>query len=416
LAEFRRDFDLLECVSCGLCLEVCPTYDILRDEGSGPRGRILLMDRLARGASFGEWAGHLDACLGCLACQARCPAGVPYGGMLDRAHESLRARRPERGLAGRLERWVLDVMIPDRDRLSRAFTALRWLQRLGLLALARALRLERLPGLDFLRGLHWMPRLGKPGRGPAARADAKTFYFQGCVGGHLFPAEDRAARKLLDRLGGYREAEGETCCGAIHRHRGDLEGSLRLARRNIEAFEGEEFVVTSAAGCGAALKSYGEWLADDPAWAERARRFSARVRDLSEVMDPALLSTRDAAPVGYSYQDACHALHAQGIGEAPRALLDAVSGLRRVEMPHADRCCGAGGTWFLDQPDLSDQMIRAKVEEFEAGGADMLVVANPGCRMQWERALRESGRRVRVVHPAEIWAERLGDSDQITRS
>ena len=202
-------------------------------------------------------------------------------------------------------------------------------------------------------------------------------------------------------------ADGEACCGAIHRHRGDLEGSLDLARRNIAAFEGDEFVVTTSAGCGAALKDYGEWLADDSVWAGRARQFSARVRDLSEVVDPAILSDRETAPVSYSYEDACHALHAQGIGEEPRVLLDAIPSLNRVEMPHADRCCGAGGTWFLDQPELSDVMISAKVEEFEASGAEMLVVANPGCRMQWERALRESGRRVRVAHPAEIWAEHL---------
>ncbi|MBC8367398.1 4Fe-4S dicluster domain-containing protein [bacterium] len=408
MADFHRGFDLLECVSCGLCLEVCPTYDILRDEGSGPRGRILLMGRLASAGSPGEWTHHLDECVGCLACEARCPAGVPYSGMLDHAHESLRARRPERGLAGRMERWALDEMLSDKNRLDRLFRNLRYMQRLGIFALAKMLRLHRLPGLDFLRGLRWMPRLNAPRKAPTARPKAAYYYFRGCVGPHLFAGEDQAARRLLDRLGGYREAKEETCCGAIHRHRGDLEGSRELAKRNIEAFAGEEEVVTTSAGCGAAMKEYGNWLADDPAWAERAREFSQRVRDLSEVMDAKILSTRPCSdPMLYSYEDACHAVHAQGISERPREILDGLATIQRVEMPHADRCCGAGGTWFLDQPELSETMIRSKVEELVASGAEMLVVANPGCRMQWERVLREAGVSAKVAHPAEIWAEHL---------
>ncbi len=408
MADFHRGFDLLECVSCGLCLEVCPTYDILRDEGSGPRGRILLMERLSRVATPGDWTQHLDACVGCLACQARCPAGVPYAGMLDRAHELLRARRPERGLAGRLERFALDELLVDRPRLDRFFRTLRWIQRLGLFALARWLHLERLPGLSPLRGLHWMPRLSAAKPAPAPRESAPRYFFRGCVGGHLFPGEEAAARSLLDRLGGYRVSEGEVCCGAIHRHRGDLDGSKRLARRNIEAFEGEELVVTTAAGCGAAMKDYGEWLADDPEWSERAASFSDRVRDLSEVLEPDSIEfRRGAEPVVYAFEDACHAVHAQGIAEEPRNLLDRIPGLGRVEMPHADRCCGAGGTWFMDQPELSETMIGAKVEELRASGAEMLLLANPGCRLQWQRALRGEGLKVRVAHPAEVWAEHL---------
>ena len=403
MADFTRGFDLLECVSCGLCLEVCPSYELLRDEGSGPRGRILLMDRLARGGRAGEWTHHLDRCVGCLACQARCPAGVPYGAMLDRAQERLRARRPERGLRDRLETWALHSIIPEQRRLARMFTLLRWLQRLGLLALARALRLHRLPGLSLLRGLEWLPRLASPREAPGPSSEGPSFYFRGCVGGHLFPDEDASARWLLDRMGGYREAAGETCCGAIHRHRGDLEGSLALARRNIEAFEGEGQVVVLAAGCGAALKEYGNWLAEDPDWAERARRFSGRVRDLSEVMDARILSRNEADDrVRATYDDACHALHAQGIGEGPRALLSGLVGIELVEMAHPERCCGAGGTWFLDQPELSEAMITEKLREFEVTGAELLLSANPGCRMQWARALRKAGSKARVAHPAEI--------------
>jgi len=407
LADFERRFDLLECIACGLCLEVCPTYDRLRDEGSGPRGRILLMDLLDRGSQPEAWALHLDQCIGCLACQARCPAGVPYGAMLDRAHERLRDRRPATGLARWLESRFLDGVLPERRRLARLFVFLRALQNLGLLALARALRLERFDSLAFMKGLRWLPRLRRPGGGVPPRAGGPFLYFEGCVEGLLFPEEERATLDLLDGKGGYRLVEGATCCGAVHRHRGDLEGAIRLAKRNIEAYEKSEgIIVTQAAGCGAALKSYGEWLADDPRWAERARRFSERVRDLCELLQPSDLEGAAPRALTVTYDDPCHAIHAQGLREQPRRLLAALPGLRLAEMPHAERCCGAGGTWFLTQEQLSTEILAEKMDELEATGASLLLTSNPGCRLQWEKALRDAGSPVKVRHPAQLWAGR----------
>ena len=418
MAEFSRPFDLLECVNCGLCLEVCPTYEIGREEAEGPRGRIRLMELLERDPSTHPvWSHHLEQCVGCLACQARCPAGVPYAGMLDRAQARLSALH---GGPGRLTRWALRSFIAEPRRLRSLRPLLRVALALRLPPLLAGL--SRLPGLRGLRGLAWLPRhLPRVASPPAPRADATRVYFPGCVEGLLYPAVERAALRLLDAAGGYRWPERWTCCGALHRHLGDLEGSLGLARRNIAAFEaaGEDvLVVTGAAGCGAALKEYGEWLADDPAWATRARRFSARVRDLTEVIEPSLLvGARLALPHRVALDDPCHAVHAQGIAAQPRALLDAVGNLDRVELPHAERCCGAGGSYFLRQPELSRAMIAGKLAELAATGADTLVSANPGCRLQWESALADAGREVAVRHPAELLAEGLDHAGaQITRS
>jgi glycolate oxidase iron-sulfur subunit len=408
LAEFSRPFDLLECVNCGLCLEVCPTYDLGREEAEGPRGRIRLMDLLARVPSEREpWQVHLDHCVGCLACQARCPAGVPYAGMLDRAQASLRALR---GGPSPPLRWALEFFIAHPERLRRLRAPLRfalWLRLPRLLA-----RLAPLPGLGWLGGLDWLPRrLPRPAAVPPPRPAAPQLYFPGCVEGLLFPATEAALLRLLDVAGGYGLPAGWTCCGALARHLGDIEGSLRLARRNIAACEAagpEALVVTGAAGCGAALKEYGHWLAEDPDWAERATRFSARVRDWSECLSPAQLGAlRLPSPRRASYDDACHAVHAQGIAAGPRALLDAVAGLERVELPHAERCCGAGGSYFLREPLLSRAMIAGKLEDLASTGAGTLLSANPGCRLQWEAALARAGSGVLVQHPAELIAEAL---------
>ena len=418
MAEFSRPFDLLECVNCGLCLEVCPTYDIGREEAEGPRGRIRLMELLAQASPEREsWEVHLDHCVGCLACQARCPAGVPYAGMLDRAQARLRERR---GGPSLLSRWALEFFIAHPERLRRLRAPLRIAIWLGL---PRALaRLAPLPSLGVLRGLDWLPRrLLRPAAPPPPRPAASQLYFPGCVEGLLFPATEAALLRLLDASGGYALPPGWTCCGALARHLGDIEGSLRLARRNIAACAaaGDETpIVTGSAGCGAALKEYGHWLAEDPEWAERAARFSARVRDWSECVSPAELGAlRLPTPRRVTYDDACHAVHAQGIAAGPRALLDAVSGLERVELPHAERCCGAGGSYFLREPLLSRAMIDSKLEDLAGTEADTLLSANPGCRLQWEAALARAGTPVAVRHPAELLAEALRPSrPQSTRS
>lgn len=411
MAEFSRPFDLLECVNCGLCLEVCPTYDLRRDEASGPRGRIRLMDALSRDQGEQEsWVGHLDECVGCLACQARCPAGAPFGAMLDHARERLRTTR---GDGGRLARWALENLITRPDRLRKWRGPLRLVTRLRLHRLLQVLRLHRLPGLSWLRGLAWLPTAGRrPPAPPPPSGDATFLYFPGCVGGMLYPGEEAASLTLLDRAGGYALPEDWTCCGAVHRHLGDLEGARDLARRNIALLEGELPVVTEAAGCGAALKEYGDWLAEDPDWAERARRFSERVRDLGEVLGPEMFAQASLpAPRRVAYDDPCHAVHAQGIAAQPRALLDAVGNLERVELPHADRCCGAGGTYFLRQPELSSEMIASRVADFDSTGAELLLTANTGCRLQWEASLKGHEGAPRVMHPAELLVEALRESE-----
>ncbi len=404
--EARAAFDSLECVACGLCLEVCPTYALKRDEGSGPRGRIRLMELLARGEpDRGQWLFHLEECVGCLACQARCPAGAPFGEMLEGAHARLSAERRR----GALRRWALGGLLARPRRLRRLRLPLRFFLALRLPRLLLALRLQRLPGLGWLRGLAWLPRRLEYRRAPGPREAGRFVFFPGCVGGLFFPAEEAAALRLLDAAGGYCIPRRWSCCGAVHRHVGDREGAAELARRNIAACEGSDApVVTHAAGCGAALKDYGRWLADDPTWAGRAARFSARVRDLSEVLEPALLRGGGLRrPRRVAYDDACHAVHAQGIGEGPRALLDALPGITRAEMPHPEHCCGAGGTWFLRHEELSRAMIAGKLDELAGSGADTLLTANPGCRLQWEAALSGSDLQVEVRHPAELWAEAL---------
>ena len=215
-----------------------------------------------------------------------------------------------------------------------------------------------------------------------------------------FGDTERATVRLLERDGHVVGVpEEQTCCGALHAHAGDGKRARELARLNIDAFSGSEGkVVVNAAGCGAHLKDYGHVLAGDPFWADRAKAFAARVRDISEVAKPVPARTRRAIRV--VYQDACHLAHGQRIRAQPRALLRAIEGVILVNIDDAERCCGSAGIYNLTHPEISRQLQQDKVQKILEVSPDVIVSANPGCMLQIGAGLRAAGSNARVVHLA----------------
>jgi glycolate oxidase iron-sulfur subunit len=195
------------------------------------------------------------------------------------------------------------------------------------------------------------------------------------------------------------------CCGALHAHSGDHAGALELARQTIATFEaaGVEAIIVNASGCGAHMKAYGTLLADDPEWAERARRFAAGVRDVSEFLASApLRGPLRPVAITVTYHDPCHVVHGQKIRGAPRALLAQVPGLQLRDLPESDWCCGSAGIYNLTQPEMADRLLRRKVRHVVGTGADAVVTANPGCILQIQQGLREAGSSVEVRHLIEV--------------
>jgi glycolate oxidase iron-sulfur subunit len=195
--------------------------------------------------------------------------------------------------------------------------------------------------------------------------------------------------------------EGQGCCGALSIHSGDLDGGRAMARANIEAFDRPDidYVVVDAAGCGAAMKEYGFLLRHDPAYAERAERFSRKVRDATELLAAAgLASPPGPLELTVTYQEPCHLVHAQRIAAQPRQLLAAVPGMTLVEMPESSMCCGSAGVYNLLQPEMSDTLLERKLDNARTTGARTIVSANPGCMLQLEAGLRRRGEAVEVVH------------------
>jgi glycolate oxidase iron-sulfur subunit len=382
--------DIVKCVACGLCLPHCPTFRLTGRETASPRGRIAAMRAVEEG--HGEvdaaFTTMMDECLACRACEAACPSGVPFGRMIEAARAQAEPTRsvPARGA----KRLGLAGVLPRR----RAVLAAGW-----LLAAGRALRLDRLapptqrastPPASLGEMLRPIP--ARLGVGPTATV------LSGCVMDVAFRPAQRATMRAVAAAGyrGVRTAPGG-CCGALAMHYGRPDAARAMARDRIPELEAGELVVVNASGCSAHVRTYGELLADDPAWAERAERVAAKVRDLIELELP----ERDRGLGRVAVHDACHHLHAQRI--EPRAMLRR-AGAETVDLGDGGRCCGAAGLYSVLQPELAGRLRRQKAEAIAAAGAPVVAVANPGCAIQIAAGLREIGSTTRVAHPAELVA------------
>ncbi len=414
------------CVHCGLCLSYCPTFSILGTEMDSPRGRIFLIKALAEGrlALTDPTVSHLDLCLGCRACEPVCPSSVPYGQLIEAARADIERQRPG-GPLRRLFRWVnFAVLLPSPRLLSLVATGLRFYQVSGLQRLVRASRLLKLLPSHLA---DWEPLL--PVLPPAAeRAPlppltlaegvkrARVGMLTGCIQQIAFGSQNRATARVLARNGAEVAAPTEqTCCGALHAHAGEHDLAVTLAKRTIEVFEAAKVdcVVVNTSGCGAHMKGYGTLLAGDPAWRERARFFSSRVRDLAEFLaEEPLRGPLGSVRKTVTYHDPCHIVHGQKISKAPRELLAQIPGLRVVPLAEADRCCGSAGTYNLTQPEMARQLQARKVAHIRETGAEAVVTANPGCIIQIVQGLEAAGAPVKVLHLVELLDESYRNAPQ----
>jgi glycolate oxidase iron-sulfur subunit len=410
-----RPEDISRCVHCGFCLNFCPTYVALGLETESPRGRIHLIDALSGGRIQPRRVvlEHLDLCLQCRACEATCPSGVRFGPIMEGARAQVVAsgRSP---LSWRVRSIVLRWTLPHPRRLRVLAVLLRFYQRSGLQSLVRWTRLLRL--LPF--HLHDLEQLLPPVAGrffapvhTGANPDAsdgtpRVALLTGCVMPFLYPQTHEATVRVLKRHG-YRVVipEEQVCCGALFVHGGDRQTARRLARRNIDVFLAAEVeaVITNAAGCGSTLKEYGELLADDPEYADKAAHFSSLVKDITEfLVELPFQEGLGRLERRVTYQDSCHLAHAQGITAPPRQLLKAIPGLELVEMENADRCCGSAGIYNVTHREMSSRLLADKMRAVAATAASTVVTANPGCMLQLEAGLRLHGLQGTVAHVVEV--------------
>lgn len=391
----------LDCVHCGLCLSACPTYRESGTEMDSPRGRIYLMKALEDGSvgMTADIARHLDLCLGCRACETACPSGVRYGNLIEAARSFVEEhhRRP---LFDRWRRALITRVFPHPQRLRMVLRPLLVLERLGILGLLR--RVSPVVGmLPQLEGSAPLPEVVVAHGTERHRVG----FLSGCVAQVLFSRINSVTLRVLAQNGcTVVTPPAQACCGALYLHAGKRAEALECARRNLEAFPADlDAIIINAAGCGAIMKEYGDLLANDPAYAERALAFSAKVRDVTEFLAALpLVPPRGAIRARVAYHDACHLAHAQGVREAPRQLLRQIRGIELVELADADTCCGSAGSYNLTEPAMARRLAERKVANIRATGATCVAAANPGCILQIRAGLRRAGLSTRVVHPIEL--------------
>jgi len=407
---------IADCVHCGFCLPSCPTYQLWGEEMDSPRGRILLMDAAERGELdlTAQLVSHWDACLGCMACVTACPSGVQYNRLIEQTRQQVE-RRYRRSWQQRALRTAIFAMLPHRGRMRGAALLLaaynasgarRAVRRSGLMARLphRLRRLDELsPALDFEAMRARAPERTVPLGPPRLRVAMLT----GCVQDAFYAEVNAATARVLAAYGCEVLApRTQGCCGALEIHAGREASALERARTLIALLEPlqVDVIAVNAAGCGSTMKEYAQLLEDDPAWAERAAAFAARVRDVSEVVDglDAPAGALQPLELRVAYHDACHLAHAQAVRAQPRAMLSAIPGVEVIAIAEGEMCCGSAGIYNLVQPEASDALGERKAANVLAAGADALAAANGGCLLQIGAGLRRAGRPLPSFHPIEL--------------
>jgi glycolate oxidase iron-sulfur subunit len=400
------------CVHCGFCLPVCPTYALWNEEMDSPRGRIYLMKLAADGkaAINSQWVGHFDTCLGCMACMTACPSGVDYGKLIEATRAQIE-RKYDRGRFERFYRRLIFAVFTRPDRLRMMRLPLLLYQRSGLRGLIRRsglLRLlpKRLQAMEAL--LPELPAMETVAEvTPAVSGKRRRVgMLLGCVQREFFPQVNAATARVLAAEGCEVVSPTEQpCCGALLIHAGEEEGALVLARHLINVFDraGVDAIVTNAAGCGSNLKDYGHLLRDDPNYAQRAKDFSAKCQDISEILANMMpYAQRNPLRLKVAFHDSCHLQHAQGVRAQPRSLLAGIPELELLEIPEAPICCGSAGIYNLVQPNAANALGDRKAELIAPLDPDVVVTGNPGCILQLQASLQRAGKKIPVLHTIQL--------------
>jgi glycolate oxidase iron-sulfur subunit len=404
--------DLIDdCVHCGFCLPTCPTYVLFGEEMDSPRGRIYLMNKgLTEEPMNDEMVRHWDLCLGCMACVTACPSGVQYDKLIEATRGQVE-RRYERRADDKAFREMIFQFFPYPNRLRALAAPMRLYQRFGVGdKLRKAGIMQRIPArMRAMEAL--LPDLPKEEKipehtGPVGEKRRRVGVLTGCVQRVFFSPVNAATVRVLAAEGCEVVAPKQGCCGALSTHAGREEESLNFARKTIDTFKDLNLdnVIVNAAGCGSTMKEYGHLLRDDPEYAERAKAFSAKVRDVSEFLQElGPVAERHPLPVTAAYHDACHLAHAQGVRKQPRQTLKQIPGMDVKEIREAEICCGSAGIYNMVEPEPAAELGERKANNILKTGAQMIVTSNPGCMLQIQASLKKMGHDgLPMAHPMEV--------------
>ncbi|EJS10069.1 (Fe-S)-binding protein [Bacillus sp. FSL E2-8895] len=427
--EFKErlsEDELLNCMRCGFCLPTCPTYiQSGYKESHSPRGRIALMKAVVDGLiePDEDVEDTLNVCLGCRACEPVCPSGVNYGHLLEEARDIINQNKKFSMPVRAVRKVVFEGLFPHQNRMRTLTGLIGFYQRSGLQTLTHKTGImklfpETLATMDLV--LPKVPKMkamkDRPEFLPAEVAKKKQVaFFTGCLMDTMFLETNNATMKLLQLAGcDIVIPKTQSCCGALHGHAGEKSGAKELAKRNIEAFEylNIDYIITNAGGCGAYLVDYDYLLKDDPKWAERAKQFVSKIKDITAILVELDFHKRNdlrLTPQIITYQDSCHLRNVMRTSSEPRMLLEAIQGATYREMKDADRCCGSAGIYNIVHSELSMEFLDYKMDRVHETDAATIVTANPGCLLQMKLGIEREGlsHKMRGIHIVDLLLEAI---------
>ncbi|MFT4412299.1 (Fe-S)-binding protein [Fredinandcohnia humi] len=425
-AEFKSRMDeneLLNCMRCGFCLPTCPTYiESGFQESHSPRGRIALMKAVVDGLiePDEDFERSLNMCLGCRACEPVCPSGVNYGHLLEEARDIVAQNKKHSLPVRAIRKTVFEGVFPYQHRMRTLTGLLGVYQRSGIQKLVQKSGMMKLfpdnlatmekvlPSVPTIKEMKNRPNHLES----IGTKKKKVAFFSGCLMDTMFMKTNDATMKLL-QLAGCEIVipTSQTCCGALHGHSGEKNQAKELARRNIAAFEEIEadYIITNAGGCGAFLIEYDHLLKDDPTWAERAKVFSNKLKDITSVLVELEFHKKELVLPSQiiTYQDSCHLRNVMKTASEPRLLLQSIQGATFMEMKNADSCCGSAGIYNIVESEMSMKILDSKMENVKNTEAKTIVTANPGCLLQMKLGIEREGLsdKMRAVHIVDLLVE-----------
>ena len=413
-----HDDILQQCIHCGMCLATCPTYDITKLERSSPRGRIKMIKSVARGEMEMSriFADEMNFCLDCQACETACPAGVKYGRMVETARVVIDNTKYVSKAGVTIKRFALRKIVASRDGLKFVSRLLWFYQKTGLQKLVRLSRILKF----FSKNLSEIETLSpviadkfsdtqiKEIELPNGEVKYKTAFHFGCLMNTMFADINIDTIDVLKECGcKIITPHDQVCCGSLMGHNGDMEFALKLARKNIDAFDKHdyEYLISNSAGCGAFMKDYAHLLEDEPAYAEKAKRFSSKVKDVMEFFSeqkPELIFNLELEPELTTYHDACHLIHAQKISTQPREVIKSLPGVEYKELDEASWCCGSAGIYNVVRYDDAIKQLERKMCNIKNTNAKIVLTGNPGCMGQIKHGTKKFNVDVEVLHPVTL--------------
>jgi len=406
---------LINCMHCGMCLPTCPTYELTKLEIHSPRGRIHMIRAVADGhlEITEKFKDSISFCLDCQACVTACPAGVEYGQLVESAQLQIFAAEKEKRGRSDLKEIILNWVFTDLKNLIFIGKLIRFYQRTGLEKLVQKSRIlkifsKKMHELSFVTPI--VPKRNKyiinNGVINKEKKNIRVGVLMGCVQDVFFRDVNQDTLDIL-RLNGYDVfvPQEDICCGSVHGHNGNLLMARELAKKLIDIFENAkvDYIVLNSAGCGAYMKEYAELFKEDPVYSEKARFFSQKVKDISELLiEHGWKKPKKVDKLRVTYHEPCHLVHTQKVSVQPREIISGIPGIEFHELPEATWCCGSAGIYNITRYEDSMKVLQRKMDNIRKTNAEWVVTGNPGCMIQLLYGAKKYDVEVKVIHPVSL--------------